>query len=211
MVVKSATKKKLMDLGFPEDWAHKLADDRKWDDVKKLWPVELMDEVISPAGAAIPELPSGDTTWQRKMKVDVITNWLLMNQLDAKFNDQHKNIIYLGFRNKEISYDPLTGSTIFLGHNSYRGLGMASTAQALKWFKLRFSQHTGTALIGLPADIQEWQRNLLNLLFGSDDLPELYKLMLKMKGMELNLYSQSINRANITGLFYDNQLNRLFD
>ena len=34
MVVKSATKKKLMDLGIAENFAHMLADDRKWDDVK---------------------------------------------------------------------------------------------------------------------------------------------------------------------------------
>ena len=34
MVVKSATKKKLMDLQIDEEYAHKLADDRKWDDVK---------------------------------------------------------------------------------------------------------------------------------------------------------------------------------
>ena len=34
MVVKSATKKKLMDLGIEENFAHALADDRKWDDVK---------------------------------------------------------------------------------------------------------------------------------------------------------------------------------
>ncbi len=34
MVVKSATKKKLMDLGIEENFAHVLADDRKWDDVK---------------------------------------------------------------------------------------------------------------------------------------------------------------------------------
>ena len=36
MVVKSATKKKLMDLGIAEEFSHKLADDRKWDDVKIL-------------------------------------------------------------------------------------------------------------------------------------------------------------------------------
>ena len=36
MVVKSATKKRLMDLGFPEYMAHTLADDRKWDEVKYL-------------------------------------------------------------------------------------------------------------------------------------------------------------------------------
>ena len=36
MVVKSATKKKLMDLGIEEEYAHKLADDKKWDDVKEI-------------------------------------------------------------------------------------------------------------------------------------------------------------------------------
>ena len=36
MVVKSATKKKLMDLQIDEEYAHKLADDRKWDDVKSV-------------------------------------------------------------------------------------------------------------------------------------------------------------------------------
>jgi DNA-directed RNA polymerase subunit A" len=41
MVVKSATKKKLMDMGVPEEYAHQLADDRKWDDVKILTPGEI--------------------------------------------------------------------------------------------------------------------------------------------------------------------------
>ena len=41
MVVKSATKKKLMDLGIEEEYAHKLADDRKWDDVKVLSPGQI--------------------------------------------------------------------------------------------------------------------------------------------------------------------------
>ena len=36
MVVKSATKKKLMELGIAEEYAHRLADDRKWDNVKVL-------------------------------------------------------------------------------------------------------------------------------------------------------------------------------
>ncbi|MCH2359279.1 MAG: hypothetical protein MK235_07200, partial [Candidatus Poseidoniales archaeon] len=36
MVVKSATKKKLMDMDIPEEYAHQLADGRKWDDVKEL-------------------------------------------------------------------------------------------------------------------------------------------------------------------------------
>ena len=41
MVVKSATKKKLMDMQIPEEYAHLLADDRKWDDVKILTAQEI--------------------------------------------------------------------------------------------------------------------------------------------------------------------------
>ena len=41
MVVKSATKKKLMDMGVQEEFSHKLADDRRWDDVKILTPGEI--------------------------------------------------------------------------------------------------------------------------------------------------------------------------
>ena len=44
MVVKSATKKKLMDLGIDENFAHILADDRKWDDVKIL-PAENIAQI----------------------------------------------------------------------------------------------------------------------------------------------------------------------
>jgi hypothetical protein len=36
MVVKSATKKNLQDLVDPDTFAHALANDRKWDDVKVL-------------------------------------------------------------------------------------------------------------------------------------------------------------------------------
>ena len=41
MVVKSATKKKLMDLGIEENFAHALADDRKWDDVKVMTQADI--------------------------------------------------------------------------------------------------------------------------------------------------------------------------
>ena len=37
MVVKSATKKKLMDLGIKEPYAHMLADDRRWKEVQSTY------------------------------------------------------------------------------------------------------------------------------------------------------------------------------
>ena len=43
MVVKSATKKKLMDRGFSEPMANTMANDRRWDDVKNLSPNEIYE------------------------------------------------------------------------------------------------------------------------------------------------------------------------
>ena len=59
MVVKSATKKKLMDLGIAENFAHTLADDKKWDDVKIL------------AAGEIAQLCETDSATAAKMK-DII-------------------------------------------------------------------------------------------------------------------------------------------
>ena len=219
MVVKSATKKRLMDLSFSEDWAHKLADDRKWNDIKELWPVQFYNAVILAKKGNDPKY----ATWRQKMIEGVMAKWVLMNQLSVKFDARNKNIILLGFMDKEIAYYPKTGSAVFLGHNSYRGLGAdfkdskGGTAQALKWFRLRFSPiSTNLGPVGLPADIQEWQMDLLNLLFpgtgkSGEGLQELYQLMLKMKEMESINIAQSINRANITDMFYDNQLKHLYD
>ena len=43
MVVKSASKKKLIDLGFTNSMAHLLANDRKWDDIKDMSPEEIYE------------------------------------------------------------------------------------------------------------------------------------------------------------------------
>ena len=52
MVVKSATKKKLTDLGVEEEHAHLLADDRKWDDVKVLNPQQIAEICQTDSGTA---------------------------------------------------------------------------------------------------------------------------------------------------------------
>ena len=52
MVVKSATKKKLMDLGIEEEYAHKLADDKKWDDVKVLTSSQIAQICGTDSGTA---------------------------------------------------------------------------------------------------------------------------------------------------------------
>ena len=52
MVVKSATKKKLMDRGIGEQLAHILADERKWNDLMKLSPREFGEIADRTIGAA---------------------------------------------------------------------------------------------------------------------------------------------------------------
>ena len=70
MVVKSATKKKLMDLGIAEEFAPRLADDRKWDDVKVLTAGEIAQNCATDSGQAqkISEVIQGSTKAAQKQK-----------------------------------------------------------------------------------------------------------------------------------------------
>ena len=72
MVVKSATKKKLMDMLVPEEFAHKLADDRKWDDVKILTAQEIAQfcETDSDTAARIHGIISGAASPSRNATSD---------------------------------------------------------------------------------------------------------------------------------------------
>ena len=72
MVVKSATKKKLMDMRVPEEFAHKLADDRKWDDVKILTAQEIAQfcETDSDTAARIHGIISGAASPSRDSTSD---------------------------------------------------------------------------------------------------------------------------------------------
>jgi len=74
MVVKSATKKKLMDMLVPEEFAHKLADDRKWDDVKVLTAQEIAQfcETDSDTAARIHGIITGASASSRDSTVMLI-------------------------------------------------------------------------------------------------------------------------------------------
>jgi len=192
MVVKSATKKRLMDLGFSDDWAHKLADDRKWEDVITLWPSEIKDIV---------SVFVGETEWEQNQKRDVMLKWLLLNQLDVKFDRNNKGIISLAFEDKEIEYSPQNGSVRFIGNATFRGLGsLFSAPTVFKWFTTSFSQHTGLTPIKLPADIEEWQRDIIVPMFANPT--KLYKLLDRMSKMETPVAAQSINRADIIDILF---------
>ena len=188
MVVKSATKKRLMDMGFPESWAHTIADDRKWDGVIELWPIQIKNAVIS----------NKIVDDEYGLNIEVMEKWLLLNQLEVKFKKDQRDRIYLAFMDKEVVYYPKSGSIVFHGTAQFRGLGsLFESPKALKWFTLKFNKNTGTTAIGLPADIKEWQRNLLIMM---EDMPRLYNALLQMESM--GFVAQSINRANITELFW---------
>ena len=192
MVVKSATKKRLMDVGFPEDWSHKLADDRKWDDIITLWPADIM-HIISDF--------DGEEEWQNNMEKDVMLKWLLLNQLDVKFDRNNKSIISLAFEDKEIEYSPQNGSVRFIGNATFRGLGsLFSAPTVFKWFTTRFSKHTGLDPVGLPADTETWQRDMIVPMFANAS--ELYKLLDRMSKMETPIAAQSINRADIIDILF---------
>ena len=103
MVVKSATKKKLMHRGMSESLAHTLANDRKWDDIMKLSPRELGEIVDRVEDAAI-----------------II--WLKIGGLAVKFDKGVDDEVFLfpkfmGDENREpiYKYNFKTGVVTFIG------------------------------------------------------------------------------------------------
>ncbi|MBT3772070.1 MAG: DNA-directed RNA polymerase subunit A'' [Euryarchaeota archaeon] len=72
MVVKSATKKKLMDMLVPEEFAHLLADDRKWDNVKVLTAQEIAKicETDSETAAKVHQIIVNATKSARSSSID---------------------------------------------------------------------------------------------------------------------------------------------
>ena len=78
MVVKSATKKKLMDIGFPQAWAHKMANDAKWNTILDMDREEITNKVLSDYGWA--------STWTTGIKFskedELLWEELIVNALN---------------------------------------------------------------------------------------------------------------------------------
>ena len=96
MVVKSATKKKLMDMNIPEEYAHLLADDRKWDDVKVLSAQEIaalcktdsdtgnkLHTIIGSAAKSRSDSPDGGATTVVRRKVTTRRRAKVVQELDV--------------------------------------------------------------------------------------------------------------------------------
>lgn len=78
MVVKSATKKRLMDLGVGEDWAHQLANDRKWADVLDLSLPDWQSIVDNPMVQSIPSESSLRYSRGRSPSARMVTEYNLV-------------------------------------------------------------------------------------------------------------------------------------
>lgn len=85
MVVKSATKKKLMDMGWPEYYAVVLANNRRWDDVKLMSLEKIVWELVEEALL----MRSGIIKWDRNKFINRI--YSLANKTIIKVYENHKS------------------------------------------------------------------------------------------------------------------------
>jgi DNA-directed RNA polymerase subunit A" len=116
MVVKSATKKKLMDMQVPEEFAHLLADDRKWDDVKVLTSQEiaalcktdsetgnkLHQIILTAAGGRSDSSDAGATTVVRRRVASRRRRTKVVQELEEYDEDSKLGLYY-----DEIVEDPI--------------------------------------------------------------------------------------------------------
>ena len=156
LVVKSATKKKLMDRGMGEDIAHVLANDRKWNDVMEMTPREIGEVVGRVEDAAI-----------------II--WLKIGGLEVKFdrNDDKKIFLFPKFmggieREPVFSYTFGTGNVGFHGDDAFRGLGsLFGSASIYDWFTPHTSnQNPAFEFANVPTDANVKQREQLKSLLN---------------------------------------------
>ncbi len=195
MVVKSATKKKLMDLGFSESMSHTLADDRKWDDVKIMSPDQIYD-IIEEAGHC--------TDWDYENKVAL---WRKLGRLEIKVvktyaGEVDTNRVYISvpYLSDEYQgdYNFRTG-VLIPKHDGFRGLGSLFSTQTsiFDWHWVGPSN-----VVSIPEDIvgNDGYLTVMNQL----QTKQLAKILRKMESNFLfpQMY-ESINRADILTLWDD--------
>jgi len=197
MVVKSATKKKLMDDGWPEMMAHTIADDRKYGDIQKLWPREI--ESILQQGTGQP--------------VDLATLynlWFSLNSVEIKLSKFYISIAF-NDRSAKIKRLPLSvgskwdfSSPIIIEDSGFRGLGSLFDPTTIKdYFTIELTKEwqqdlkDGSILrIKYPKDADGQSRDDISDFLNP--LSQVSKVIDKMeKWFEIDM--QSINRQDILG------------
>ena len=192
MVVKAATKKKLMDLGFSETIAHRLADDRKWDDIENMSPNEIYEIIRNDYRG-----------WDDEMKVAL---WRKLGRLEIKvvrddagevdINRVYISVPYLSDEYYGVYY--FRTKMLVPHYEGFRGLGsLFSPPDSIfdwhwVWEKSRTSK--------LPADVigNEGYLTVMNQLQNKD----LVRILKKLEdGYFFGIFYQSINRFDILNLW----------
>lgn len=194
MVVKAATKKKLMDLGFSQRQAHTLADDRKWEDIKDMSPDDIY-EIIRHNLAAF-------DTYDYENKVAL---WRKLGRLEVKvaqnYNDEvdvDRVYISVPYLSNEEDYHGIynfrTG-VLIPAHEGFRGLGsLFRTKDTI------FDWHWVGGRNKVPPDVvgNEGYLTILNQL----QTKTLAKILKKLEGAYFApIFYQSINRSDILTLW----------
>ena len=191
MVVKSASKKKLIDLGFTNSMAHLLANDRKWDDIKDMSPEEIYEIIKIDLEQYLP--------WSNVEKVAL---WRKLGRLeikvvkdDAGVVDTDRVYISVPYLSEEYQgmYNFRTG-VLIPRHESFRGLGsLFSPATIFDWHFVGPSNATT-----LPTDVEDGYLTVMNQL----QTQTLTKILKKMEsGYLFPVMFESINRADILTLW----------
>ena len=126
MVVKSATKKKLMDLGIEEGWANLLANDRKWADIKELSTVTIA-LIISGETELDTELTNLFAAGPTNYFDDGWDTMLIAKEIKEKIhgiNDIHNT----GHAPEFVKVDQLPFETIFTSDDFNHGFGEVGDA-----------------------------------------------------------------------------------
>lgn len=202
MVVKSATKKKLMDRGVPEQYAHILADDRKWDQLRKMSPQDIQDILT-------------DAYVRPKIPIDALSImiWLVAGRMEIKFYEDNDTLIgfapdYLDPDDEGVFYDyNMTTGKMERKTEGFRGLGsLFSDPTVHDWF---YPSLKATGMLTTSAKVKmqkvppqgtERHRAIVDNLLEPYVIRQILKTMERTESWPENGWN-AINRENILELF----------
>ncbi len=202
MVVKSATKKKLMDKGVPEQYAHILADDRKLDQLREMSPKNIQD-VLTEANIK-PKIP-----------IDLLSImiWLVATRMEVRFYEDNEKII--GFAPDYLDRD---GEGVYYDYNmetgrmerkseGFRGLGsLFNDPTVYDWFvpsleATGLSTNNGIVRMKkVPPSGTAGHKVIINNLFDPYVIRQILKTMEKTDSWPINGWN-AINRRNVLEMF----------
>jgi hypothetical protein len=191
MVVKSATKKKLQDLGFSEAMAHLLADDRKWGDIENMSPNQIYEIIMDSKASYLVD----GMTYEQKVAL-----WRKLGRLEIKVVKTYAGDVDTDRVSISVPYlsDDFQASYNFktdrltTNFEGFRGLGslFSNEDSIFDWHFVN--------ILRIPKDADDGYVMVLNQLQNK-------KLATILKRMESNYLfptmPESINRSDILTLW----------